>query len=85
MALFSFDQSEAFSSISFVGGTALRFLFAMPRYSEDLGFSLESANGYEPSKWLRKLKRDLVGSRFKTASWRVAQGCSSIPRESRRM
>jgi predicted nucleotidyltransferase component of viral defense system len=52
-------QSEAFSGISFVGGTALRFLFALPRYSEDLDFSLESADAYEPAKWLRKLKRDL--------------------------
>lgn len=59
MALFSLHQSEAFSSISFVGGTALRFLFALPRYSEDLDFSLESAHAYEPAKWLRKLKRDL--------------------------
>lgn len=59
MTLFSLHQSEAFSSISFVGGTALRFLFALPRYSENLDFSLESANAYEPAKWLRKLKRDL--------------------------
>lgn len=59
MALFSLHQSEAFSAISFVGGTALRFLFALPRYSEDLDFSLESADAYEPVKWLKKLKRDL--------------------------
>ena len=59
MTLFSLHQSEAFSSISFVGGTALRFLFALPRYSEDLDFSLESSDAYHPTKWLQKLKRDL--------------------------
>jgi predicted nucleotidyltransferase component of viral defense system len=62
MTLFSLHQSEAFSSISFVGGTALRFLFALPRYSEDLGFSLESANAYEPAKWLRKSPGAISGS-----------------------
>lgn len=59
MALFSLHQSEAFANLSFVGGTALRFLFGLPRFSEDLDFSLESAPGYEPTKWLQKLKRDL--------------------------
>ncbi len=59
MALFSLHQSEAFANLSFVGGTALRFLFGLPRFSEDLDFSLESAEAYEPTKWLRKLKRDL--------------------------
>jgi Nucleotidyl transferase AbiEii toxin, Type IV TA system len=28
-------------------GFALRFLFDLPRYSEDLDFSLESPEGYE--------------------------------------
>lgn len=59
MALFSLHQSEAFTSLSFVGGTALRFLFGLPRFSEDLVFSLESDAAYDPAKWLRKLKRDL--------------------------
>jgi predicted nucleotidyltransferase component of viral defense system len=59
MALFSLHQSEAFSCLSFVGGTALRFLFGLQRFSEDLDFSLESSDSYEPAKWLGKLKRDL--------------------------
>lgn len=65
MTLFSLHQSEAFSSISFVGGTALRFLFALPRYSEDLDFSLESADAYKPTKWLKKLNLDLEFMGFK--------------------
>ncbi len=33
----------AFTNWAFVGGTALRFLFRLPRYSEDLDFSLRTA------------------------------------------
>jgi len=41
----------AFLKWAFVGGTALRFLFGMPRYSEDLDFSLvvpERENTFAP-------------------------------------
>lgn len=59
MALFSLHQSEAFANLSFMGGTALRFLYGLPRFSEDLDFSLELSEGYDPAKWMQKLKRDL--------------------------
>ena len=59
MALHSLHESEAFVNISFVGGTALRFLFNLPRFSEDLDFSLDNKTNYQPEKWMRKLKRDL--------------------------
>ena len=36
----SLQNSKAFSSWAFIGGTALRFLFSLPRFSEDLDFSL---------------------------------------------
>lgn len=39
----SLQESSAFSTWAFVGGTALRFLYAMPRFSEDLDFSLSQA------------------------------------------
>ena len=55
----SLHESQAFRSIVFMGGTALRFLYNLPRYSEDLDFSRESADGYEPVLWMRKIKRDL--------------------------
>ena len=32
----SFHESEAFRPLAFVGGTALRFLHGLPRFSEDL-------------------------------------------------
>ncbi len=63
-------ESEAFASLSFVGGTALRFVYDLPRFSEDLDFSLESPKGYEPLRWLKKLKRDMTLAGFDTAiSW----------------
>ena len=55
----SFHESEAFQGVSFVGGTALRFLFGLQRFSEDLDFSLESGEGYDPGSWLSKVERDL--------------------------
>ncbi len=49
--------------LAFVGGTALRFAHALPRFSEDLDFSLERQEGYEPrsaEEWARKpeVRRD---------------------------
>jgi len=37
------QRAGAMISLAFHGGTALRFLYASPRYSEDLDFSLEQA------------------------------------------
>ena len=66
----SLHESEAFVNLSFVGGTALRFLFNLPRFSEDLVFSLETPKGYEPIKWLKKIERDLSMAGFDpTISW----------------
>lgn len=69
-ALRSLHESRAFQCLSFVGGTALRFLYGLPRFSEDLDFSLEHAAGYHPKTWLRKLKRDLAFAGFHaTVTW----------------
>ncbi len=38
--LLALQDDGAFSNWAFLGGTALRFLFGLPRYSEDLDFSL---------------------------------------------
>lgn len=66
----SFHESKAFQCLSFVGGTALRFLYELPRFSEDLDFSLENAEGYDPKTWLRKIKRDLAFAGFNaTVTW----------------
>ena len=54
----SLHEAGAFRNLSFVGGTALRFLYRLHRFSEDLDFSLESPSGYDPVRWLEKTKRD---------------------------
>jgi hypothetical protein len=59
LVLRSFHESEAFRCVAFVGGTALRFLHGLPRFSEDLDFSLVSPAGYAGQAWMAKLKRDL--------------------------
>jgi predicted nucleotidyltransferase component of viral defense system len=60
----SFHESKVFRCLSFVGGTALRFLHGLSRFSEDLDFSLEDAEGYDPKAWLKKIKRDLAFAGF---------------------
>ncbi len=66
----SLHESEAARAIAFVGGTALRFLEDLPRFSEDLDFSRILADGYDPVRWLRKLKRDLGLAGFdSTVRW----------------
>ena len=60
----SFHESEAFTCLSFVGGTALRFLYGLPRFSEDLDFSLDSKTNYILKDWVAKLERDLKFAKF---------------------
>jgi hypothetical protein len=60
----SLSESEAFRSLSFIGGTALRFLFDLPRFSEDMDFSLEKPAGYAIEKWASKIGRDLEYAGF---------------------
>lgn len=59
LTLRSLHESEAFQCLSFVGGTALRFLYQLGRFSENLDFSLEQHQGYDGKKWMQKVKRDL--------------------------
>lgn len=60
----SLHESEAFRPMAFVGGTALRFLHGLPRFSEDLDFSLVSAEGYTGREWMSTIKRDLTLAGF---------------------
>ncbi len=64
LVLRSLHESEAFTSLTFVGGTALRFLHALPRFSEDLDFSLANSEGYAGKNWMAKIKRDLTLAGF---------------------
>lgn len=70
----SLHESEAFRCLAFVGGTALRFCYNLPRFSEDLDFSLDETRNYKLEKWLAKLKRDLEFANFNIAVSLKAQG-----------
>ncbi len=48
-----------FRSTVFVGGTALRFLYDLPRFSEDLDFSLVSPAKYEFAALVTRIKDEL--------------------------
>lgn len=67
LALRSLHESEAFLHLAFVGGTALRFIAALPRFSEDLDFSLHQPEGYHPVEWMKKIKTDLSLAGFEVA------------------
>lgn len=60
-------RAGAMSLLAFMGGTALRFLYYMQRYSEDMDFSLEgAARQYDLSGWAnavtRQFQREAYGA-----------------------
>ncbi|MFP4346258.1 MAG: nucleotidyl transferase AbiEii/AbiGii toxin family protein [Anaerolineales bacterium] len=59
------QQAGAMVPLAFHGGTALRFLYALPRYSEDLDFALErSAGDYDFRDYLRTIQRRLTAENY---------------------
>lgn len=56
-----------FRSWAFMGGTALRFLFELPRFSEDLDFVWEKEKKYNFEDLLHKLEQELT-----TAGYRIS-------------
>jgi len=62
--LFSLQTGRAFEQLAFVGGTALRFLYGVRRYSEDFDFSLERPTGYRFQRLLDRAESDLVKAGF---------------------
>jgi predicted nucleotidyltransferase component of viral defense system len=58
--LASLQRSGAMIPLAFQGGTALRFLYSIRRYSEDLDFALERPDrGYDFRSYLRAIEADL--------------------------
>jgi hypothetical protein len=54
------QRAGAMIPLAFHGGTALRFLYATPRYSEDLDFALERApEQYDLRAYLQAIRADL--------------------------
>lgn len=57
--------AEAMIPLAFHGGTALRFLYVIPRYSEDLDFALErSREGYDFRSILKEVQKTLEAERY---------------------
>jgi predicted nucleotidyltransferase component of viral defense system len=55
----SLQRAGAMLSLAFHGGTALRFLYGIPRFSEDLDFALENRDhGFEIREALRRIRAD---------------------------
>ena len=63
--LLALQDSGAFSNWAFVGGTALRFLYSLPRYSEDLDFSLFPPDGEAHfEKHMDSVRTDLLSEAY---------------------
>ena len=58
--LLSLQRTGAMTMLAFHGGTALRFLYSLPRYSEDLDFALEKpSERYDFRAFLKHIRSDL--------------------------
>lgn len=61
----SLQRAGAMQPLAFHGGTALRFLYNIPRYSEDLDFALERApEMYNFRSYLRQIERDFSAEAY---------------------
>ncbi len=59
--LASMQRTGAMIPLAFHGGTALRLLYSIPRYSEDLDFALERlGRGYDFQAYLTAVRRNFV-------------------------
>ena len=57
-------EQRVFRSTAFLGGTALRFLYNLPRFSEDLDFSLTKKMEYSFVALAKKLKKEFTLSGY---------------------
>ena len=58
----------AMSALAFQGGTALRFLYSLPRYSEDLDFALEGTReSYDLKAWMTRIARQFQREGYEVA------------------
>ena len=64
----SLQRAGAMIPLAFHGGTALRFLYNLPRYSEDLDFALERPErDYDFRAYLRAIVSDLAAESYTIA------------------
>lgn len=60
------QRAGAMTSLAFYGGTGLRFLFGLPRYSEDLDFALEGEpSRYDLRRHLRAVRAELSAEGYR--------------------
>lgn len=64
-------QNGFFRTNAFVGGTALRFIYALPRFSEDLDFSTTNPLVFRLKELITQIKTDL-----KLAGYQVTATCN---------
>jgi predicted nucleotidyltransferase component of viral defense system len=61
----SLQRAGAMIPLAFHGGTALRLLYQLPRYSEDLDFALErQAEQYDFRRYLATIQRDMTADTY---------------------
>lgn len=58
-------NAGVFRYTAFLGGTALRFLYHIPRFSEDLDFSIERNISYNFTDLVKKIKQELELAGYK--------------------
>lgn len=67
LILQSLQRTGAMTALAFHGGTTLRFLFALPRFSEDLDFALEgNSSNYDFRAYLQSIRKDLEAQGYAT-------------------
>jgi len=77
--LLALQDHGAFTDWAFVGGTALRFLYRLPRYSEDLDFSLLAAGRDARFEALmRSVRADLTAEGYEVEIKSRAPGAVAI-------
>ncbi len=60
------QRGGAMIPLAFHGGTALRFLFSLPRFSEDLDFALEQQRErYDLRGWLKRIRATLEAESYR--------------------
>jgi predicted nucleotidyltransferase component of viral defense system len=60
----SMQDSKVFLNMAFVGGTAMRLLYSIPRFFEDLDFSLLSLKKINFDKILSNIKKDFEAENY---------------------
>jgi predicted nucleotidyltransferase component of viral defense system len=80
IALLGLWRAKFFEEAAFYGGTALRILHGLPRFSEDMDFSLLKPNpDFDISKYQESVRRELAAYNFEVSiEKKIKQNTTSI-------